>query len=161
MSELIEKSDNRATIRWKLLTGVSALALTACVSSITPTKAADTDRPTLWIELGGQMEIVQGLTAPFTAPFMSTAPARDFYKNSFFDDYQRPARFAFGSDGKITFQPEDSPWIFSAGIRYGRSHTKRHKHYQTVGPTVLTVRLGPRQRRDSSQQACRLPTSMP
>ncbi len=33
MSELINTHDNRATIRWKLLTGASALALTAYVSS--------------------------------------------------------------------------------------------------------------------------------
>ena len=36
MSELIQKNDNRATIRWKLLTGASALALTAYVSSARP-----------------------------------------------------------------------------------------------------------------------------
>ena len=42
MSELIQKNDNRATIRWKLLTGASALALTAYVSSAAIAKAEDT-----------------------------------------------------------------------------------------------------------------------
>ena len=54
MSELIQKNDNRATIRWKLLTGASALALTAYVSSAGMAKAEDTDRPPIWIELGGR-----------------------------------------------------------------------------------------------------------
>ncbi len=72
MSELIQTHDNRATIRWKLLTGASAMALTAYVASTALAKADDADRPTLWIELGGQMEQMQGLSStPFTAPFMS------------------------------------------------------------------------------------------
>ena len=41
MSELIQKHDNRATIRWKLLTGASALALTAYVSSTAMAGAED------------------------------------------------------------------------------------------------------------------------
>ena len=41
MSELIKNNDNRATIRWKLLTGASALALTAYVSSAAVAKAED------------------------------------------------------------------------------------------------------------------------
>ncbi len=60
MSELIQKNDNRATIRWKLLTGASALALTAYVSSTGVASAEDSDRPLIWIELGGQMEQVSG-----------------------------------------------------------------------------------------------------
>ena len=60
MSELINARDNRATIRWKLLTSASALALTAYVSCGSVARAEDTDRPTIWIELGGQMESVTG-----------------------------------------------------------------------------------------------------
>ncbi len=56
MSELIQTHDNRATIRWKLLTGASALALTAYVSSASMAKAEDTDRPLIWIETGRQMD---------------------------------------------------------------------------------------------------------
>ena len=54
MSELIQKHDNRATIRWKLLTGASALALTAYVSS-TAMAGAEDSRPLIWIELGAQL----------------------------------------------------------------------------------------------------------
>jgi hypothetical protein len=140
MSELIRTNDNRATIRWKLLTGASALALTAYISSANLAKAEDADRPTVWIELGGQMEMMQGLSSPFTAPFMSfiptpnpvVVPAAQPYPSGIFVDNQRPARFAFGLEGKIAFQPENSDWIFSAGIRYGRSHANRHVHHQSA-----------------------------
>ena len=125
MSELIQHNDNRATIRWKLLTGASALALTVYVAS--PAKAEDT-HPLIWLDLGGQAEMVQGISSRFNADFMSTTPDPDSYPQDIFSRNQRPPRFAFGFDGKISFQPEDSRWVFSAGIRYGRAHTNRHEH---------------------------------
>ena len=128
MSELIQNHDNRATIRWKLLTGASALALTAYISSTALAKADDADRPTIWIELGGQMEQLQGFNAPFTSDFMSITPTPDVYKGAGFISNQNAPRFSFGEEASIRYQPENSDWIFSAGIRYGRSHARRHKH---------------------------------
>ena len=136
MSELIQKHDNRATIRWKLLTGASALAIISYVSVIAAAKADDTDRPTLWLELGGDAELMQGLGHPFTADFMSITPTPGVYQQDSLTSTQRPPRFTFGGDAKITFQPEDSDWIFSAAIRYGRSHSSRHVHHQSVAPTA-------------------------
>ena len=137
MSELIQKNDNRATIRWKLLTGASALALISYVSATATAKADDADRPTLWIELGGDVDLMQGLAHPFTADFMSIIPTPDVYKQDSLTSTQRPPRFTFGGNAKITFQPEDSDWIFSAGIRYGRSHSNRHIHHQSAAPTAV------------------------
>ena len=133
MSELINTHDNRATIRWKLLTGVSALALTAYVSSAGVARAEDTDRPQVWIELGGQLEMEQGLSNSFTAPFMATPSTT--YPKDFFSKGLKPARFAKDLDGKITFQPENSDWIFSAGVRYGRSLSDPNTHDQ--GPSAV------------------------
>jgi len=128
MSELIQKHDNRATIRWKLLTGASALALT--MASASAANAGDADHPLLWIELGGQVEQTQGMSAPFTAPFMSITPTPDVYNGMSFTGSQRLNRYSFGEEASLTFQPENSDWNFSAGIRYGRSHSKRHRHHQ-------------------------------
>jgi len=134
MSELIQKNDNRATIRWKLLTGVSALALTTYVAAADAANADDAARPAIWIELGGQMEQLQGTSSTFTAPFMTAiSPTPEVYEDDIFTRNQRPPRYAFGGDGKITFQPEDSNWQFSVGIRYGRSHSKQHTHHQSKG----------------------------
>jgi len=128
MSELINTHDNRATIRWKLLTGASALALTAYVSSAGVARAEDADHPQVWIELGGQLEMEQGLSNAFTAPFMSTPSTT--YPKDFFSKGLKPARYALGLDGKISFQPGDSDWEFSAGIRYGRSLSNPKTHIQ-------------------------------
>ncbi len=138
MSELINTHDDRATIRWKLLTGASALALTAYVASSGTAAAGDADRPLVWLELGGQMEQLEGLSAPVTAPFMSITPTPGVYKGFPFTGIQNAPRFAFGEESAISFQPEDSNWIFSAGIRYGRSHTKRHTHQQSSQPIYWT-----------------------
>jgi len=137
MSELIQKHDNRATIRWKLLTGASAMALTFAVASAA--KAEDADRPTVWLELGGQMEFLQGTGATFTAPFMSVSPTPDLYKDVSLNDTQNLIRQAFGLEGSLTFQPENSDLIFSAGIRYGRAHGGHHRHAQGLGTPPVRV----------------------
>ena len=71
MSELIQKNNNRATVKWQLLASVSALALVANAALPDAALARDEDRPTVWIELGGQMELMQGIGEPITAPFMT------------------------------------------------------------------------------------------
>src|SRR6185437_2929139 len=133
MSEVTNDNDCRATIRWNLLTSVSGLALMAYVSSVDMANADDANRPTIWVELGGQMESVQGTSSPFTAPFMNTAPNPDFYSPRFFITDQRPPRHSFGLEGKITLQPKDTEWTFTVGARYGRSSSRKHAHYQTRG----------------------------
>ena len=137
MSELINTNDNHATIHWKLLTGASALALTAYVVTSGAAMADDADHGQLWIEFGGQMELLQGFSAPVIAPFMTVTPTPDIYKGFPFADSQRAPRFAFGEEGKISWQPENSDWIFSAGIRYGRSHANKHTHKQAAAPPIL------------------------
>ena len=131
MSELIEARRGETFIRNKLLNTVSALALAGYVSLV-PASAEDTDRPTVWIELGGQMEAMQGTSSPFIAPFMTAiSPTPGPYGNDIFLRNQRPALLAFGLEGKAIFQPQGSDWVFSAGLRYGRSQTDRHAHQQS------------------------------
>jgi len=140
MSELIQKNDQRAAARTGLLSTVSAIALAAYTASFDPALAEDANRPTVWIEMGGQLEMIQGTSRPFTAPFMFLTPTPGPYQEDSLIDTQRPSPHAFGLEGKVSFQPENSDWIFSAGVRYGRSHTRRHVHHQTaVPPTHWTV----------------------
>ncbi len=134
MSELINKNDNRATIRWKLLTGASALALTAYVASTVMANAADADRPFLWLEMGGEFDQIGGFSGHFTAPFMTAiSPTPGPYVGNAFD--QSAQRYAFGLDGKITFRPQGTDWIFSAGLRIGRSAGKRKVHHESAVPS--------------------------
>ncbi len=135
MNELIKKADGRVTARWKLLTGASALTLISYVSASAATGTDDTDRPTFWIELGGDAQLMQGVSQPFTADFMSISPTPAVYQDSL-TATQRPPRLNIGGDLKITLEPENSDWTFSAAIRYGRSHTNRNVHHQSAAPTA-------------------------
>ncbi len=141
MSELIQKNDNRATIRWKLLTGASALALTAYVSSAGSAYAEDSNHAQVWIELGAQLERASGGDGPFVPGFYShidsaiTSPGKTISE----------LPWAFGPEAKISFQPGNSDWLFSAGIRYGRSSGRRSTHQATAPspiPTVQKYRTG-------------------
>lgn len=120
MSELINTFDNRATIRWKLLTGASAAALAAYFSLSNAARAEDAARPVLWLEAGGQFSLLSDDTEPYIPPFAAASQ---------FDGEEKIAHKSPPSDwdegGKITFQPSDFDWMFSLGVKYGKS--KRHQ----------------------------------
>jgi hypothetical protein len=126
MSELISTNDNRATIRWKLLTGASALALTANLVSMA--KAEEAGRPQVWIELGSQLERLDGQPSPFTPSFFDLASPVNLQTLT---DTQRPSQWAMGGEGKVTLTPKGTDWVFSAAIRYGRSNKSQHAHHQS------------------------------
>jgi hypothetical protein len=133
MSELINKNDNRATIRWKLLTGVSALALTAYVSSAGISEAADNTSPQIWIELDGQFAQQNNNVVVFGAPFLASSP----FNGGAQLDLEKPQPTIWDKGAKLTFQPEGSDWVLSLGARYGRiarSET-REGHPTTAGMT--------------------------
>ncbi|HVT23344.1 MAG TPA: hypothetical protein VHD95_01860 [Rhizomicrobium sp.] len=127
MSELIQKSDSREEIRWKLLTGVSALVLAAYMASTTQARAEDTDRPTVWIELGGQWSTLQDGVETFNPALMAGRP--DKFEPS--QKFEKPARHGFDEFGAISLQPEGSNWVLSAAVQYGRSSTKNYNLEQT------------------------------
>jgi iron complex outermembrane receptor protein len=130
MSELMNVQ--RRNIRWELLTTVSALALlaTVCGSSCSSAADQDTDRPTVWIELGAQSEQVSGFGAPFTPPFASEVIADGFASPI---QAQRALSQSFGGNASISFQPKNSDWIFSVSALYGRANGHKGTHEQTPG----------------------------
>lgn len=131
MSELTQSKSQTSDLRWHLLTTASALALFTSVMGQGAHAAEDGDRPTVWIELGGQLERIDRAETVFapdfvlaheTAPFNAVSPLTA----------QRPPRYGFGGEGKITFAPTGSDWTLSAAIRYGRSNAKKALHQQTT-----------------------------
>ena len=127
MSELIQKNDNRATIRWKLLTGASALALTAYVSAGAPARAEDSGQPQVWIELGTQLNRTESLEELFSPAIMAARPS--IFAPS--DEFEGQRHFRLDEEAKISFQPDNSNWVLSASVRFGRSTTGRHNHQAT------------------------------
>ena len=128
MNELMNASGCRKNLHWQLLTTVSTLALLGFVVSTPNAEASDgdEDRPIVWIDLGGQLDRADyGADLP-TAPFMATVKA-PLHSPIAAD---KPPLFSYGAEGSISFQPEESDWIFSASLRYGRSNSKNNIHDQ-------------------------------
>lgn len=156
MSELITTPGSQNLFRWRLLTTVSAFALLTSVYATHNAMADDIERPTIWIELGGQLERVSRTQDVFTAPFLEalqTPPPRPFgpiqgkaanaqtrrtvaMPDVPFDvsqplAAQKPPDYNFGGEGKISFSPKSSDWIFSASVRYGRANGAKTERQQT------------------------------
>ena len=141
MSELINTRNRETSIRRQLFATVSALALLASVCAICEAQAADNDEdhPVIWIELGGQFERGSDASELFTPPFFSKASVADL---TVLTDSQRSPPYNTGFDGKISFEPEDSNWVFAGAIRFGRSGTIKHLHHQTAGLPSAYITLG-------------------
>ena len=123
MSELT--NERRRNFRRELLISASALALTAYISSTALAKAEDSGQQQIWIELGGQFEMLSTKEQSYVPPFFAQPPS---FTSIAPQKIEKPLDSSFGADGKISFQPKDSDWIFSAGIRYGRSNGYKNAH---------------------------------
>ena len=126
MSELIENKNRRRNFRWQLLASVSAFAL---IGSISTAARADDDvsKPLVWIELGGQFSRLDDGQETFAPPLMDSRPSI-FVPSQKLDG---PPRFSIDEEAKLSFQPDNSDWIFSGSVRIGRSANKKHAHQQT------------------------------
>jgi hypothetical protein len=119
MSDRINSHDNRATIRWKLLTSVSAGALFISCYSAGEALAAGTDgdRPQIWIQISGNYDQLDDSWQKFNPTFASSIPSG---LPSPIAAEKSPAT-GFDGEGAFSFQPEDSDWVFKAAIRYGHA----------------------------------------
>lgn len=133
MSELMSARHDARDFRWQLLTTVSALTLLAAVYGSNESEAADqdADRPTVWIELGGQLEHVGGQGDAFVPAFLAANPNSPVLKPVSPLQAQNPPPFSFAENSKISFQPENLNWVFSAAVNYGRSSNFKRVDHQT------------------------------
>ncbi len=138
MSELTNISSDRGDYRRLLLTSVSALALLGLVCVAVEPAAADDggDHPTVWIELGGQLDRLDGGQTPFAPPFFDAVTKGGLESPL---EAGKPSIYSNGAEGAISFTPSDSDWVFSGSIRYGRSNGHRFLHQQTKGLTTPAV----------------------
>ncbi len=133
MSELMNVNHGAGSFRWELLATVSALALSTVVAMPQAVVAHedDRDRPTVWIEVGGQLERNDGIGAPFTPPFTLFKPTPPTFETGSPIDVQHSPRYSKGAEAAITIEPSGTDWSFSASIRYGRSNGNKHVIAQT------------------------------
>jgi len=131
MSELANKNGN-TELRVHLFANVSTLALLGYICATPQTAlASENGRPTVWIELGSQLERVDTEQTIFAPAFFDLASQAD---RDVMIGSQRPSRYSIGGAGKISFEPEGTDWVFSASVRYGRSNSARHRHHE--GPQL-------------------------
>jgi iron complex outermembrane receptor protein len=127
MSELTNKQSSSRALRWNLFVTVSAFALLGSLAD-KARASDDADRPVVWIELGGGLNRLDESQERVAPPFFASVVNAGFSSPL---ALERPPLYSFDEDGKISFQPEDSDWVFSISIRYGRSSDKTNKHAQT------------------------------
>jgi iron complex outermembrane receptor protein len=97
---------------------------------------ADNGKPPLWIKLGGNFDQLSDGQQPFDPPFVNSVPS---YLPSPLAA-QKPPGIGLDWEAAASFEPNDSDWVFSADIRYGRSSSKRHVHQQTTpAPVPITL----------------------
>lgn len=128
MSELMNTGRDTQGFRWQLLTTVSTLVLLAGMAAPAEVLAHedDSDRPTVWIELGGQLERNDGTGAVFSPAFMHFTPTPPPFETGSPIDAQHAPRYSKGGEASIVFDPTGTDWVFSADIRYGRSNGNKH-----------------------------------
>jgi len=134
MSELMNTHGERSDFRWQLLATASALALIVTVYEADVAIASPDDHPTVWIELGGQLERVDGGQETFAPPFILASPRPPAETVSPLSLIHDP-RYAKGAEASISISPQNSDWVFSAAVRYGRSNSDKRVHQQSYpGP---------------------------
>jgi hypothetical protein len=139
MSELLQlHTSNRDTKRW-LLASASSLVLMGAILQSAYAADAENDRPTVWIEVGSQLERVSSGEEKFAPPFiLAPQPAIQTISPL---SLQRPAKYSIGGAATLLFKPQGSDWNFSAGMRYGRSNAAKHVHQQSY-PVGYVLYLG-------------------
>ena len=140
MSELVNVRKTAATFRRQLLATASAIALIGSTFGVSEAKASDddSDRPSVWIELGGQLNRMDDGQENF-APGFPNSPARpSMFSPS--QTFEHLPLYSVDETGKISFEPTGTDWVLSASVRYGRSDSDRHVRQQTnPKPFVGTV----------------------
>ncbi len=143
MSEL-HSTTNAAKIRQSLLATVSAFVLAAC-GWLPEAQAADTGRPTVWIEGGWHFESVTGDADTFAPPLDALTRATGLPSLTAIEN---TLGRTYGAEGSISFQPKSSDWVFTASARYGRSQsTRRSINEKTIA--------GPPLKKTTTYRGCR------
>lgn len=135
MSELLNASEYRTSFRRQCLTTVSAIALLAFSHGIGEAADDDGNRPTVWIELGGQLSRLDSSYEPFAPEFPNSPPRPATFSSPV--PLEKSPFYSIDETGKISLAPSGTAWSLSASVRYGRSSASRNMRQGThPGPFV-------------------------
>jgi iron complex outermembrane receptor protein len=141
VSELKNVSGAVRSIRCNLLATVSMLSLVGFATTASHSEAADADQdqPTVWIELGGQLERQIGQGDPYAPSFVLNNPNIPAFEIASPLKAQDASLFSIGANGAITFQPAGSDWSFLASVKYGRSISNKRVFHRSPERQFHTV----------------------
>ena len=139
MNELANNQNHYAALRWNLLATVSAFALFGATIGVA--EASDSsDHPVVWIELGTQLNRVEGGQDRVQPPFFASIVSAGFDSPEALEKFPL---YSIDGSGKISLQPEGSNWVFSVSVRYGRTDSKGYRHEQTNRPPLQSAAFQP------------------
>ena len=128
MSELVNVRKTASNFRWQFLATASVIALIGSAFEAGRAEAADdSDHPSVWIELGGQLSRLDDQQEAFSPLVMDGRPAMFSPSQKF----ERLPLYTFDETGKISFAPASWDFVLSASVRYGRSGSDKHVRQQT------------------------------
>lgn len=130
MSEIVTRRQSNPRLR--LLTTVSSIVLIANTCGL---EAAFAGNPPFWVEVGIQNNRVYDSKDP-PLPLNDLLGSADL-SASFFDAFS--LKRSSDAYAKVSFQSEDSNWIFSASVIYGRAHHKANRDSTTAHVPVPTA----------------------
>lgn len=112
-----------------LLATVSTIALVLSSGSA----LAENGEPVLWAEIGWHSDKVYDSTDGFALPLGALVP-----QSGLTAPLTGGATLSrsYGDDRKLAFRPDGMDWVFSASIRYGRSHGKSQINQTKPLPTT-------------------------
>lgn len=130
MRELEQARTESQHAKRQLLATVSALALTGFVGSAMASDDARADHPAVWIELGGQFDGESNPAEtwiPPNRPLPLVQPP--------FEPFGWMPSIGYEWDGKISIQPNESNWTFSAGLQFGKAKRGPKSSHDQANPS--------------------------
>jgi hypothetical protein len=122
MNEVIQTRSGQTVRRHLLLTVSSAAVLILTRQA----HADNTDRPTVWVELGGAFDQMSRGSVDWVPPNLT-----DPISNASPKPFGNAPSMGYDFDGTISLHPNGSDWTFNASLRYGRAqHGPKNTHDQ-------------------------------
>jgi hypothetical protein len=90
-------------------------------------QAGQHDEPQVWVELGGQLTRLDIGQESYLPDIMKDRPSM-FHSSTKLEELPHQS---IDEMGELSFRPRGSDWVFSAGVRYGRSNRRIDKTQQT------------------------------
>jgi len=132
MSELVQTHRAPQYLRRQLLATASALTLMGFMYSAQASDASASDHPLVWLELGGQFDRENDPAQTWTPPNVPPPLVQPT-----FQPFGKMPGVGYDWDGKVSIEPGDSGWTFSAAIQFGKAkHGPKSTHDQD-NPTGL------------------------